>query len=176
MKKFWPPPERTLGLTAHAVRRSAAFGIAALALFIAIGVYLAPLKPNILWLQFAFTEAAFQGVLSKWQASGVALYRSHLPADFVLLCLYGAFGFAYGTQFVASHATARTAAAIFVWSLPVAAAADTTENILHLLLTGSQPVAAHVLYSISGFAASVKWLAILVFAASALAARRESAG
>lgn len=158
-----------------AVRRAAPFGITALIVFVAIGVYLAPLEPNILWLQFSFTESAFNGVLDQWQDDGTALYRSHFPADFVLLALYGAFGFLHGRQVAAAHRIGLPLATRLTWALPVAALADAAENGLHLLLSGHSPVATPVLYPVSGLAASVKWLAFLVFAASAWAARRTSA-
>lgn len=157
------------------MRSSIALGIAALLMFIAIGVYLAPLKPSLLCLQFSFTQTTFQRVLEQWQGGGVALYRSHFPADFMLLALYGAFGYVYGTRFAASHAIGRVAAAALAWSLPVAAVTDATENGLHLLLTGTQPVGSPVLYAISGVAASVKWLAFWIFAASAIATWRKRA-
>lgn len=155
----------------HAAR---ALGLAALLLFIAIGVHLAPLRPSLLCLQLSFTQAAFEGVLEQWQPRGVALYRSHLPADFVLLGLYGAFGYVYGSRITASHAIGRLTAAALVAALPVAAVADAIENGLHLMLTWRPAAAAPVLYAVSGLAASLKWLAFAVFAASAVAAWRSA--
>jgi len=149
-------------------------GLAALAVFIGIAVYLAPLEPGILWLQFSFTASSFQGVLQQWHAQGIALYRTHFPADFVLLLLYGAFGFGYGKQRVAAQAMHRTVAWVVVWSLPVAALADAGENALHLLLTDGRPAAALTLYALAGLAATVKWAAILAFGAAAFGARRRT--
>jgi hypothetical protein len=148
-------------------------GLAALAVFIGIAVYLAPLEPGILRLQFSFTASSFQGVLEQWQAQGIALYRAHFSADFVLLVLYGAFGFAWGRQCVAARAMHRRLAWLVVWSLPVAALADAGENVLHLLLTDGRPDAAPQLYAAAGLAALLKWLAILAFGAATLGASRR---
>ncbi|WP_146139329.1 hypothetical protein [Simplicispira suum] len=148
-------------------------GLAALAVFIGIAVYLAPLEPGILRLQFSFTASSFQGVLEQWQAHGIALYRAHFSADFVLLVLYGAFGFAYGRQCAAARAMHRRLAWLVVWSLPVAALADAGENALHLLLTDGRPAAASTLYALAALAATAKWLAILAFGAASLGARRR---
>ncbi len=148
-------------------------GLAALAVFLGIAMYLAPLEPGILRLQFSFTAPSFEGVLHQWQALGIARYRAHFPADFVLLVLYGAFGFAYGRQRVAVQTTRRTVAWLLVWSLPVAALADAGENALHLLLTHGGPAGAPALYALAGLAATGKWLGILAFTAAALGARRR---
>ena len=148
-------------------------GFAALAVFIAISMHLAPLEPGILWLQFAFTAPSFQGVLQQWQAQGIALYRAHFPADFLLLGLYGTLGFTFGRQRAAALGTQRTAAWLLVWSLPIAALADAGENTLHLLLTDGRPAADPALYALAGLAATVKWIAVLAFGAATLGTRRR---
>ena len=153
--------------------RTLPLGLAALGAFIGIALYLAPLEPSILWLQFAFTAPSFEGVLQQWQARGIALYRSHLPADFLLLLLYGAFGFSFGRQRATALGTHCTAAWLVVWLLPVAALADAGENTLHLLLTDGRPAAAPALYALAGLAATVKWMAILAFGAVALGTLRR---
>lgn len=162
-----------LGSSKRSMRRAYVFGFFALVLFIALGVYLSPLAPNILALQFTFTEPAFHAVLGKWQSSGIALYRSHFPVDFVLLALYGIFGFVFGKAFSAPRQVTEGNGQILAWSLPVAATADALENVLHLLLTDGQPNHTQALYAIAGVAASVKWLAFMAFAFSAYAASRQ---
>jgi hypothetical protein len=61
-----------------------ATGIAALLLFIGLAIYLLPLQPNIIALQFAFNAEAFRAILAQWQPEGIALFRSHLPVDVLL--------------------------------------------------------------------------------------------
>ncbi len=163
----------SLDSTKRSMRRAYVIGFFALVLFIALGFYLSPLKPSILALQFTFTEPAFHAVLGKWQPSGISLYRSHFPVDFVLLALYGILGFVFGKAFSASRQVTEGNAQILAWSLPVAATADAAENVMHLFLTESQPNQAQALYAIPGVAASVKWLAFIAFAFSAYAASRQ---
>lgn len=169
------PPEQppTQPPAIRAMPRPLPLGLAALAVFLGIAMYLAPLEPGILRLQFCFTASSFEGVLHQWQAQGIARYRAHFPADGVLLVLYGAFGFAYGRQRVAAQAAHRAVIWLLVWSLPFAALADAGENALHLLLTDGRPAAAPALYALAGLAATVKWLAILAFGTAALVARRR---
>lgn len=152
-----------IGAYAARMRLTLALGIAALLLFIGLAVHLAPLKPGIVALQLSFDAASFQAVLSSWQAEGLALYRSHLPADFVLLLLYGAFGYRLGRHL-------RPGSRLFTWALPVAAVADAAENGLHLALTAGATVTAQAPYLLAGLAATAKWLAFAVFIACAVAA------
>ena len=55
------------------MRRVWMAGVVALGLLCGLGVYLAPLKPNILALQFAFTPRAFGEVVHQW--TGEPLHR-----------------------------------------------------------------------------------------------------
>ena len=71
---------------------SAAMLGAALALLCALGAYLAPLQPNILALQFAFTPRAFGEVVHQWTGEPLHRYRVHLLVDYALLASYGLFG------------------------------------------------------------------------------------
>ncbi len=148
-------------------------GATALALFAGLGLYLAPLDPNILALQFSFTGEAFQAVLERWQAGGVALYRSHFGADFALLAAYGAFGLMAGRAHAAAHGRAGALAHLLTWALPAAAVADAGENLLHLWLTGGARASSDGIYLLSGLAASVKWAGFVVFVVCALVAWRR---
>ena len=60
-------------------------GVAALLLFVGLAIYLLPLQPNIIALQFAFNADTFRAILAQWQPEGIALFRSHLPVDAVLM-------------------------------------------------------------------------------------------
>lgn len=138
------------------------WGLLSLALLIGLGVYLAPLKPSLVALQFTFTPQAFNAVLASWQPTGVALYRSHLPVDGLLLLSYGVFGYLLGSTSrlfsCFSDATRRTVSLL----APLAALADSGENLLHWLLTGPQADFAPWVYAVSGVCASLKWLGLVV--------------
>lgn len=153
-----------------------ALGLASLALLIAIGVYLLPLEPNLVALQFTFSEASFAAVTGKWNASGVALLRSHFAADFALLALYASFGFLLGRRWPKAGLAGGRWQWLLQWSLPVAALADAVENVLHLHLTSGAAVAWQWWYPLAGMAASTKWLGILVFAIAALVCGCKRAG
>jgi hypothetical protein len=135
-------------------------------LFLALGVHLHPLEPSIVVLQFTFSEAAFQAVLRAWGIAGVALYRSHFPADFVLLLCYGTWGIVQGRAW-AGRARGRTHAAGLVWTLPLAAVADAVENAVHLSLMDDQGGTAAWWYAAAGGAAALKWLGIVLFIVAA---------
>jgi len=145
-----------------------AWGSVSLALLVGLGAYLAPLKPSLVALQFTFTPEAFGAVLAAWQPAGVALYRSHLPVDGVLLLSYGWFGYLLAStsplfaQYAAGHRGS------LAWLLPLAAVADSGENLLHWLLTSDGTVHAPWIYALAGACASLKWCGLLVFAAAVL--------
>lgn len=162
----------------HGPRLAWALGLAAVTLFGAIALMLAPLEPGVLALQFAATPHAFGAVVHAWGEDGVARYRAHLPWDFALLVAYGAFGW------VLAHRTAlfagwrarerRLAAAL----LPAAALADAVENLLHLWLTAAPRFDAAEVYALAAAAAGLKWCALLAFAlcVAAVLARRAPRG
>lgn len=160
---------------AQGMRAVLALGLATLVLFIAIAVYLLPLEPGIVALQFTFSKAVFTAVTAQWQAGGVALFRSHMPADFVLLVMYATFGWLLGSRWPKVRFTGWALHRALQWSLPIAALADATENTLHLLLTNGEPIASQLLYPMAGIAASIKWLSILVFVIAVAAATRSRA-
>lgn len=152
------------------MRGVAAWGLASLALLIGLGVYLAPLQPNLVALQFTFTPAAFAAVLAAWQPPGVALFRSHLPIDGLLLLSYGMFGCVLTKTtavFGGFSAAARHKLALL---LPLAAFADAGENLLHWLLTAPHAHFVSWIYALAGVFASLKWLGFMVFTSAVLVA------
>jgi hypothetical protein len=152
------------------MRSATVWGLVSLTLLVGLGLYLAPLKPNLVALQFTFTLEAFGRVLAAWQPQGVALFRSHLPVDGVLLLCYGRFGYLLAaTSPLFSRYTAesrRRLAAV----LPLAALADSGENLLHWVLTAEGAASAPWLYALAGASASLKWLGLAVFFAAVLRA------
>jgi hypothetical protein len=146
------------------MRSAAVWGWVSLTLLVGLGAYLAPLKPNLVALQFTFTPEAFGAVLSAWQPGGVALFRSHLPIDGVLLLCYGWFGYLLASTSTLFSRLTITGRRKFAAVLPLAALADSAENWLHWVLTAQGASAAPWVYALAGTCASLKWLGLLVFA------------
>ena len=139
-------------------------GMAAVALMGGIAWYLAPLKPNIVTLQFAFTPRAFGEVVHSWTAEQLLRFRSHLPVDYALLLSYASFGYllASRTQVFASLPLALRRWA--TWALPLAAVFDAVENALHLWLTEVPRFGVQLPYLLAASCASVKWLLLFAYA------------
>lgn len=137
----------------------AALAIAATALFIAMQRRLGKLQPNIVWVQLTFSEARFRAVIERWGPEGRERFRSHFPLDYCFLLCYGWLGFLLG-QALRSAAIGQA----LCWVLPLAAACDALENLLHqrflAAAPGSLPRQAFVL---AGLASSAKWLLILAY-------------
>ncbi len=144
-------------------------------LFGGLGIYLAPLQPSVVALQFTFTPEAFAQVLQAWGPEGVQRFRTHLPVDGFLLLSYGAAGYlaVARTRFFEPLATwlpLRWLALL----LPMAAVCDAGENLLHWGLTGRDALAAPAVtawYLAAGLCAAFKWAGIGVFALAAFTAQ-----
>lgn len=134
-------------------------GSVATALFVAMQRRMGSLRPSIVALQLAFTEARFRSVLAAWGTDGVLRFRSHFPLDYEFLTAYAIFGATAGTWFVDNADTERTLGAVLPWLCPAAACFDALENLLHQHLVaarpGSQPRA---MFAAAALSASIKWL------------------
>lgn len=149
-----------------------ASGLAPAVLFIGLAVYLLPLQPNIIALQFAGSATAFAAILNQWGPEGVALFRSHLPLDGVLLILYGAFGYLLTARtqvFTACSPVRRLQLSLL---MPVAALADAGENLLHWHLTSGPVDGATWLVPLATTCSAIKFAGIVLFGLAALLARR----
>lgn len=142
-------------------------GAFALALFAGIAVYLAPLQPNVLALQLAFSPRVFAEVIHAWSADDLARYRAHLPFDFLLLACYGCFGYLLiaRTSLFATRPVWRLCA---MWLLPLAAACDATENAFHCWLTEVPRFGMAWAYGVSAAFAAGKWLLLLTYGLAVL--------
>jgi hypothetical protein len=134
-----------------------------IALFVGIAIHLAPLDPSFICLQLSFSEQSFNAILSEWQPEGISLYRSHFPADFLLLTAYGVLGWQYGRTQTYKVQDNPMLIGLLTWTLPLASVADAIENVIHLVLTTPSPSINPVLYLMSGSAASIKFLGIVLF-------------
>lgn len=137
--------------------------LAALGLLAGIAWYLAPLEPNIVVLQFAFTPRAFAEVIHAWPAEHLARYRAHLPVDYLLLVAYGTFGYLVATRsalFSPLPALLRHSAR---WWLPLAALFDAAENAFHWWLTAAPRFGVPLPYALSASSSVLKWLLLFAF-------------
>jgi hypothetical protein len=138
-------------------------GLTALTLLAGLGLYLAPLKPDLVALQFAFSPERFGLILVQWGPEGVALFRSHLPIDGILLLCYGAFGYLLAMRTRIFSNQSKTTIRWLALLMPLAALADSGENLLHWLLTGSQAQMPTWVYALAGLCASLKWVGLVLF-------------
>lgn len=142
-------------------------GVSALVLFAGIALYLAPLQPNILALQLAYSPRAFAEVIHAWSADDLLRYRAHLPYDCLLLACYGWFGWLLiaRTTLLAARPVLRMCA---MWLLPLAAAFDATENAFHWWLTEVPRFGIAWAYGVSAAFAAGKWLLLLTYGLAVL--------
>jgi len=138
-------------------------GACALALFVGIAWYLAPLQPGVLALQLAYSPRAFAEVIHAWSADDLLRYRTHLPYDFLLLVCYGGFGYLLVTRTAFFDAQPVALRILALWLLLLAAAFDATENAFHWWLTEVPRFGIAWAYAVSAACAAAKWLLMLVW-------------
>jgi len=139
-------------------------------LFVAMAIFLSPLEPSVPAIQITFTEAAFNAILSHWQAAGVARFKAHFIIDFPFLLSYGALGFLIATRTGLLRTFSARARAVLALLLPAAAAADALENVMHLRFLFAPAPFMPWEYLLAGTAASTKWLLTVIFVACSVLA------
>jgi hypothetical protein len=138
-------------------------GLLALALLAGLAVYLSPLKPGVVALQFAFTPAAFGEIISLWSTDDLLRYRRHLPVDFLLLAAYGAFGYLLVTRTSTFGSSGQSLRRLATWLLPLAALFDAAENVLHGWLIEGPHMEVSFAYAASTGFSALKWAMIAGF-------------
>jgi hypothetical protein len=141
------------------------FGAISLALALGLGIYTRSLKPSVFRAQLTYNEESFRRVLAQWTPEGREVFAAHFRADYLFLVAYAGFGY-----FLARHLAPGPGVLpswlmlVFPWLLPVAAAFDATENILHQRFLSALPGALPAFwFVVSGVAASAKWLLVVIF-------------
>lgn len=143
------------------------FGLLALGILLALGVYLAPLQPPLVALQFTFSREAFDAVAAQWGEQGVALFRSHLFPDFALMAAYALYGVC--TVRYTRLFQMRFVPPIFWYAvMPLAALADVLENTLHLAITAPQAQVQDWWFVAAGACAALKFALITFFLVAAV--------
>ena len=138
-------------------------GVLAAALIIGVFVYLLPLKPGVIALQFAWQPQTFGGIIHLWSEADLARYRSHLPVDFIVLLAYAAFGWLLATRTRLFASLSSRLQRLACLCLPLAAALDALENAFHAWLTEMPRFDADIIYQLSALCAVLKWGLILGF-------------
>lgn len=149
---------------ALARRRVAWVAVITLALFALVSWQLAPLQPDALALQFAYTPRLFGTIVHAWTPEQLASYRAHLPTDALLLLGYGTLGWLLVRRtplFAAAGAAMRR---VLAWLLPLAASADAVEDGFHAWLTAAPRFGVPWAYLASSMASSLKWALLVAFA------------
>lgn len=125
----------------------------AAALFVGIGVLLAPLEPGAMALQFARDAQACTSVVRAWTPQEASLYRQGLAIDFALIASYTTLGLAVGRS---AGFGPRTRACLYALVL-LAAACDTGENIAHLQLLRGAGECGRALHAAALGLTALKW-------------------
>jgi len=141
-----------------------ASGLAALALFAGLAVFLSPLDPGVVALQFTFTPRAFAAVVHAWPPEDLARYRAHLPVDVALLLAYGTFGRLLAIRTRVFERFGARVRALLAWTMPLAAAFDAAEDAWHAWLTEAPRFGVPQAYAIAGACATAKWALLVAFA------------
>lgn len=144
-------------------------GVVATALFIALGCRLRGLSPPIFRAQLTFSESDFWEVVGAWQRSKqLSKVQEHFSLDYLFLLSYGCFGHALASELLrGSNPFGAPLTLVWPWLLPVAAAFDGLENVLHqYFLRSGRGKPCRVLYLIAGTSASAKWLVISAYFAT----------
>lgn len=152
-------------LVRHAGLVSAVLGMLVLLSQLHLVVMLAPLKPNVVALQLAFSAPRFWGIAADWGVQGLQLYRSHFAYDLPHTLLYGAWGalMVVGSGlFTRWSSRQRWAMAAL---MPAAAVFDLIENAGHLSLLAGPAGQGATLVALASICSLLKWLLVALYLA-----------
>lgn len=126
---------------------------------------LAPLEPNLLVLQLAFSAEDYWRILGLWGTSGVAIYRAHFAWDAIHPFIYGALGYFLVANTRLFAATRPGLRRTMLFALPLAGALDLVENTAQLFLLAQPPGTAAAVVALSASCSALKWGLAAFFAA-----------
>lgn len=145
-----------------------ASGVVAAALFIGLSLYLAPLRPGAIALQFAWQPQTFGAIVHLWSPEDLVRYRNHLVIDSVLLLAYATFGWLLATRSGVFLSLAPAARLFARLCLPLAALFDAAENAFHWWLTEVPRFDTPSTYVLSTTCSTLKWILLIGFGALVL--------
>ena len=152
------------------------FGIAALCLFAGIAWHWAPLYPDAVALQLAFTPRAFAAIVHLWPAESLSLYRSALPVRFLLLACYSVFGYFLVSRSALFSGLSQSRRTVLARMLPLAAAFGGVAIALHIWLTAAPRFGVPLAYAISAACAASEWSLLAGFTVAYVYAAWRRAG
>ncbi|MGQ0710213.1 MAG: hypothetical protein ACT4NV_10730 [Rhodoferax sp.] len=137
-------------------------GLASLALLLGLAAYLAPLQPPLMALFLTFSPDSFGAVVQQWGPRGIALFRSHLPFDGLLLLAYSSFGALLVKN---TRVFERSTVPALVWGamMPVAGVFDAVEDAIHWVATAPDAVLGAGWYLLGGASSCVKTVLFVGF-------------
>lgn len=138
-------------------------GVLAAVLFIGTVVYLWPLKPGVIALQFAWHPRTFGAIVHLWPLEDLERYRSHIPVDFVTLAAYAIFGWLLATRTTVFAALGRGGQMFARLCLPLAAGFDAAENAFHWWLTEMPRFGTPHTYLYTTACSTMKWALLIGF-------------
>lgn len=138
-------------------------GALAAVLFVAQAVLLADLRPDPLALQMAWGARRFGEIVHQWSPAQLARYRALLPVDGLTLLAYAAFGVLLARRTGVLLPLPGWARRLAQLALPLAAAFDAGENLLHAWLTEVPRFGLVVPYAAATGCSLLKWALILAF-------------
>ncbi|MEE2755158.1 MAG: hypothetical protein VYA30_00800 [Myxococcota bacterium] len=144
---------------------------------VGLQIYMAQLlgdqTADLMRLQLTFDPTSFATIFHGWTEGQYQAYRRHFIADFVYPFAYAVF--LYNCLVSSVKRIEPTQFCETVLYVPLlAAVADYTENILHLIMTEKNLLAHAHLVPWAGAAACVKWLSLATIVGTILACRTRS--
>lgn len=140
-----------------------ASGLLAAALFVGVFLYLLPLRPGVIALQFAWHPQTFGGIIHLWSETDLARYRSHLAVDCAVLLAYAAFGWLLATRTAVFQPLSPAGRLFARLCLPLAAGFDAAENAFHWWLTEMPRFDTPATYLMSTTCSAFKWSLLIGF-------------
>lgn len=140
-------------------------GLLAVSLMAGMGFYLRRLRPSLFRVQLTFSEVEFRRIVGGWTPEDRTRFAAHFAADYIFLLVYAVLGYTLGRYLLPSGATEPGfVLSLLPWLLPLAAAFDCVENLLHQRFiaapAGELPA---VWFRVAGIAAAIKWGLVGIF-------------
>lgn len=135
-------------------------------LYIAMGFVLCPIGLKALWLQFTYSSRQFEAIYQPWTEPQKQRYAFHFKLDYVFLLLYGLLGYFLATgASPLAHSPNSVIQDVAPVIMPLAAAADAVENVLHQWMMRTIRIRSlpDAVALAAGVVATTKWILFGLF-------------